>query len=286
MICLKARAKINLMLEIGERRPDGFHELETVFQTIDLSDELAFEAADEFRIQSDDPDLPTDRRNLIWRAAEALQAETGVKKGFSVFVKKRIPAGAGLGGGSSDAAATLVALDELWETNLSPETLAKLALALGSDVPFFLFGGTALGKGRGEDLERLPSVELPLVIALPEARVSTPWAYAKVDDLPNRQHHSSKPLVDALKRGNRELVALALANSFEEALFPEFPAMADLKIKLLIHGAIGSCLSGSGSAIFGIFRDQATADRAAAALQREGFAAFSTKTADQAIIPC
>jgi 4-diphosphocytidyl-2-C-methyl-D-erythritol kinase len=273
---VKAPAKINLILAVGARRPDGFHHLETIFQTIDLCDELSFQkTAGPFRITCNDPDVPTDASNLIWKAFELLQKNKKISCGCEVMLKKKIPMGAGLGGGSSDAAATLLALDQLWETHSTPAELENLAAQLGSDVPFFLRGGTALGKGRGEILEALPKApELFLVVALPEARISTPWAYARLDELPDRHFFSIAPMLEALKKENISEIARSLGNSFEEALFPALPVLANLKKKLLALGALGASLSGSGSAMFGLYENEERAKGAADCLRAEGFTAY------------
>ncbi|HBN10273.1 MAG TPA: 4-(cytidine 5'-diphospho)-2-C-methyl-D-erythritol kinase [Cyanobacteria bacterium UBA8530] len=273
---VKAPAKINLFLAIGARRPDGFHDLETIFHAIELCDELSFRKTKEsFRITCLAPDVPTDSSNLIWKAAELLKKEKGCSFGCEVELKKKVPMGAGLGGGSSDAAATLRALDRLWETHSTRGELERMAAKLGSDVPFFLGKGTALGKGRGEILESLPSLpELFLVVALPQVRISTPWAYARLDEMPARRHFSIAPMLEALKKGSLSEIAQSLGNSFEEALFPSLPILADLKKKLLSSGALGASLSGSGSAMFGLYENEEKAKRAADGLRAEGFTAY------------
>ena len=238
----KSFAKINWSLRITGRRPDGFHDLETVFQAISLHDELTFAAADRLSLTCDDPTIPTDETNLVMRAARAVGAPP-----VAIDLRKRIPAGGGLGGGSSNAATTLRALGE------GRGDLAELALTLGSDVPFFLMGGTAYATGRGEILTPLPPMTgIPLLLLLPEERVLTRDAFARVTRV-------SQPLgIDAY----RELTNFT--NDFEEPVFTMLPHLAELKQRLYDAGALWAGMSGSGSTIVGAFDDEASRDRAAA----------------------
>ncbi len=239
-------AKINWSLRITGKRADGYHDLETLFQTISLHDELTITPAERLSMECDDPSVPTDDTNLVMRAARAAG-------GGPVHIKlaKRIPAGGGLGGGSSNAAAVLKAFgcnDE------------KIALSLGSDVPFFLLGGTAYATGRGEKLVPLPPVTgVPLLLVLPEERVSTPQAFAMIRSY-------SKPLgVDAY----RDFRAEIFVNDFEEPVFARLPHLAEYKRRLLGAGAFWAGMSGSGSTIVGAFRSPALRDAARVAFKEE-----------------
>jgi 4-diphosphocytidyl-2-C-methyl-D-erythritol kinase len=237
----KSFAKINWALRITGRRADGFHDLETVFQTISLHDDLTFRDAEELSLTCDDPSIPTDASNLVLRAARAVGAEK-----VAIELRKRIPAGGGLGGGSSNAATTLRVLGE------GRADLPGLALALGSDVPFFLLGGTAYATGRGEVLTPMPSMAgIPLLLLLPEERVLTKDAFARVT-------RYSAPLgMDAYRDFS------AFTNDFEEPVFAMVPRLATLKRRLLEAGATWAGMSGSGSTIVGAFADAASRDRAA-----------------------
>lgn len=234
-------AKINWALRITGKRPDGFHDLETVFQTISLHDDLTFTPADRMSLTCDDPTIPVDDSNLVLRAARAVDAAP-----MAIDLRKRIPAGGGLGGGSSNAATTLLAL------GASRDDLPALALSLGSDVPFFLAGGTAYATGRGEILTPMPPMRgIPLLLVLPEERVLTKDAFARIT-------RSSPPLgIDAYRDFTN------FTNDFEEPVFALLPRLRKLKQRLLDAGATWAGMSGSGSTLVGAFADPAARDRAA-----------------------
>lgn len=240
----KSYAKINWSLRITGKRADGFHDLETVFQTISLHDELTFHGANALSLACDDPSIPVDDTNLVIRAARAVNATARID------LRKRIPAGGGLGGGSSNAATTLRAL--------APERrdLHEIALSLGSDVPFFLLGGTAYATGRGEILTPLDSrAGIPLLLVLPEERVSTREAFASIT-------RYSEPLgIDAYRDFS------AFTNDFEEPVFAMLPRLRQLKERLYASGARFAQLSGSGSTLFGVYENAAARDEAAAAFE-------------------
>lgn len=240
---MKSFAKINWSLRITGKRADGFHDLETIFQTISLHDELTFRPADAMSLTCDDPSIPTDETNLVLRAARAVQAPP-----TAIALRKRIPAGGGLGGGSSNAATTLRALGS------HREDLAQLALQLGSDVPFFLTGGTAYATGRGEVLTPVaPLANIPLLLVLPEEKVLTKDAFACIT-------RYSQPLgVDAYARGFE-----VFANDFEEPVFAMLPRLRELKQRLDESGATFAAMSGSGSTLFGAYESAAARDAAAA----------------------
>lgn len=235
----RSYAKINWALRITGRRPDGFHDLETVFQTISLHDELIFRLGDALSLTCDDPTIPVDETNLVMRAARAVGAPP-----VAIELRKRIPAGGGLGGGSSNAATTLL--------ELGRERLPEIALSLGSDVPFFLAGGTAYATGRGEVLTPMaPMSGIPLLLALPEERVLTKEAFARIT-------RYSPPLgIDAYRDFAN------FTNDFEEPVFALLPRLREWKERMLEAGAMWAAMSGSGSTIVGAFRDEHARDRAA-----------------------
>lgn len=237
---VRSFAKINWSLRITGKRADGYHELETVFQTVSLFDELSFRESDTLSLTCDDLSIPTDDTNLIVRAARAVNATAAID------LRKRIPAGGGLGGGSSNAVATLKALAP------DREDLPEIALTLGSDVPFFLVGGTAYATGRGEVLTPLPHMsEIPLLLVLPEERVSTREAYAHVT-------RYSEPLgIEAY----REFASFT--NDFEEPVFALYPRLRLLKERLYAAGAKWAQMSGSGSTLVGAFESTTARDIAA-----------------------
>ena len=256
--------KINLYLRVVRRREDGFHELETVFQSVGGGDTLAASPAAGLSLGCTDPSIPTDERNLVLRAAQILRSRCGAEEeGAALSLTKRTPVGAGMGGGSVDAAAALVLLAKLWGLSPSPSELAGWAAELGSDVPFFLWGGTALARGRGEELSPLPTAPLWLVFVKPPLAVSTPWAYRQW-----RLDHCDGPpveeLVEALRSGDAGRVAKGLRNDLEPGVAAEAPEIGAARAWLLEQGALAARMTGSGSVVFGVARDEAHAREIAA----------------------
>lgn len=252
-ITLAAHAKLNLHLEILGRRDDGFHELETVFQTIALHDLVTVTVRDGagITLSCDDATLPTDRRNLAWRAAESFCAGMSGDRAVDLHLAKRIPHGAGLGGGSSDAAAVLTALDRLLPGRHDPASLASLAAGLGSDVPFFLLGGTALGQGRGERLTRLADLpRLPVTVLMPDAQVATPAAFGALSAT-ERGPRTGHDAAWWTSRLDRDGVAAVLHNRLTGPAQRLCPAVGQLLAWLATQGA-PYLMSGSGAACFAL----------------------------------
>lgn len=259
MSCVeKAYAKVNLTLAVGEKRPDGYHEVVSVMQRVSLHDTLTAEQTREgITLTCSDPALPSGEENLAHRAASLFFRETGIAGGAALTLEKRIPSQAGLGGGSSDAASALLALRKLYAPALSDTELETMAAALGSDVPFFIRGGTQLTTGRGEVLSPLPPLtDGWFVIVKPTESFSTPSMYRRLDNLPPACTPPIPPL-----QGGLPALAVGLFNRFEAAI-PAGSAVWDIKARLAAYGALASLLSGSGSAVFGLF-DTETAARAA-----------------------
>jgi len=273
-LVMPAPAKVNLVLCIGGTREDGFHDLVSIFQAVEIRDTVMLSTLDapEIRVTASDARLPCDERNTAYRAARLLRDAHAPDRGVKIYLEKRIPAEAGLGGGSSDAAAVLRGLNALWGLGLSTEALLPFAAAVGSDVPFFLSAGCALVRGRGERVEPLPcSLDAHLVIAKPAVGVSTARAYAELDAL--RAGRVPEPCDDAiatmraaLERGDRAGVVRALRNDLEAPVLAMHPEIAGLKAELLARGAEGALLSGSGSAVFGLFATEDAARECAGAL--------------------
>lgn len=254
----KAYAKVNLTLAVGEKRLDGYHEVVSVMQRVSLCDTLTAEQTREgITLTCSDPALPSGEENLAHRAASLFFRETGIAGGAALTLEKRIPSQAGLGGGSSDAASALLALRKLYAPALSDTELETMAAALGSDVPFFIRGGTQLATGRGEVLSPLPPLtDGWFVIVKPTESFSTPAMYRRLDNLPPACTPPLPPL-----QGGLPALAAGLFNRFEAAI-PAGSAVWDIKARLAAYGALASLLSGSGSAVFGLF-DTETAARAA-----------------------
>jgi 4-diphosphocytidyl-2-C-methyl-D-erythritol kinase len=265
MIHAVCYAKINLTLEILARRPDGFHEIASLAHSVKLGDELRVEPADtlscEVEGRGEDPHLPADdENNLVVRAARLLAAETGVATGAHFHLRKWIPAAAGLGGGSSDAAAALLLLNELWGTHLSIPRLAKLALQLGSDVPFFLRGGAAIMRGRGEALEWLPRIEMPLVLLSPLHEIGNKTAalYRAIQPTDFSDGKVTVSAAGALRSGFA-LRDADLVNAFERPARAVFPGLARLWSAAEDVAERPFHLSGAGPTLFALVRDRADA---------------------------
>jgi 4-diphosphocytidyl-2-C-methyl-D-erythritol kinase len=265
-IACRAFAKINLDLRVLGVRPDGYHELRTTFQSIALADDLTFTASPgAFRIACDDPDCPADARNLVWRAAELVWKagrRRGAPRGVVVTIAKRIPMQAGLGGGSSDGAAAIRALASLWRVRLTRARRHRLAAAMGADVPYFLEGGTALGRNRGDRLSRLE--DLPrawVVLTVPRFGVSTREAFAWWDREVGRVGQAGRAGQAASSRQH-------ILNDLQPVVARRHPIVATLVADLERAGAFQASLSGSGSAVFGLFARRSQAERAARALRR------------------
>ena len=261
---LRAHAKINIGLHILGKRSDGYHDLETVFHEINMFDEIELEPHNQLAMTADSILVPVDETNLCLRAAQLLQSELKVEQGALIHLKKNIPVGAGLGGGSSDAAAVLIGLNKLWSLKLKNNKLRKIAAAIGSDVPFFIEGGTAYATGRGEVLQHF-GLDVPfwIVLVTPPRHVSTAWAYqslksdrqGKAIDLRNTlTEHILKP---------KKLTAV-VQNDFEATVFEVHPEILRTKEKLADCGALFSLMTGSGSSVFGFFDD---ADRAKSSIK-------------------
>lgn len=258
---VRSFGKVNLGLEVVGRRPDGYHDIRTLFQTIDLADELEFEPAADgtLRLEGDDPSIPWDAANLIHRTARLLRERTGSVRGALIRVRKRVPPGKGLGGGSANAAVTLLALNALWGLSLGLEALAGLALSAGSDVPYFLHGGLCLGEGRGEALTALP--DLPptaCLLVFPPYEISTAEVYAGFAPFLTSGAKDSK-IMRFLDTGDFGL----LENDLEKVVLQRNPELDALKRSLMEGGASLAMVSGSGSAVYGLFpeRDKALAVR-------------------------
>ena len=263
----RARAKLNLSLDVLGKRPDGFHELCMVMQSCSLADEVYVESAapGDFLAQTNRSYIPTGDKNVAVKAARAYYAALGREGGAHMRITKRIPVCAGLGGGSSDAAAVLAALNELNGGALDAAALREAALAAGSDVPFCMLGGTALAEGRGEVLTPLPGLpETDVVICMPYFNCSTPELFGRVDARKSRCRPDTAGLLAALEAGDVLGVARRMYNVFEDVLDRRAAkAVQEIKLLLLAGGALGAAMSGSGSAVFGLFPDAESARAAA-----------------------
>ena len=281
-ILLKTAAKINLYLEITGNRPDGYHDLVMILQSIDLCDhvDICKIGIDQIQVLCNNPEVPCDRTNLAYKAAALMQSVYPEIGGLEISINKQIPMGAGLAGGSANAAAVLVGIDRLWNLGLTQTQLCDLAAQLGSDIPFCVVGGTALATGRGEILSPLPDLtDLVLVVCkLRHIAISTAWAYQTfrsqgllATSLVKDQHLSSQ-MVTAIASGGDSAptkIGRLLYNDLERVVLPEYPAIAELKNRLLDQECIGAMMSGSGSTVFAIAPDLDRAHQIAEAVKTD-----------------
>lgn len=273
-----AHAKLNLGLKILDRRGDGFHDILSLFQTIDLHDKLIFEPAEngEICLFCDDPNLPVGPENLVYRAASVFQKFTGITLGVRVALKKRIPVEAGLGGGSSDAAAVLRVLNQMWEVGLSRAELCDLGAQLGSDVPFFMQKGTAIVTGRGEHLRYVPwTKDVFYVLICPRFKVPTGWAFANFKKtLTGLGDYAT--FLNSVSFNNLSVLDLSrhIENDFLPLVLDTYPETQSILTRLADAGALVSSMSGSGSTLYGVFDSKAAAEAARAQFNAEHFRAF------------
>ncbi|MDR7426212.1 MAG: 4-(cytidine 5'-diphospho)-2-C-methyl-D-erythritol kinase [Armatimonadota bacterium] len=262
---LNAYAKVNLALDVLGPREDGFHEIETVLHTVELHDTITLrEQEDGITVRTDDPAVPDDARNLVVRAAQVLRETFQVSRGVDIEIKKGIPVGSGLGGGSSDAAITLLGLVQMWKLRLNGRGLLSLAATLGSDVPFFLEGGAAIARGRGERVTWLPPLPTTwVVLARPRVEVSTAWAYQVLDLSRVWRRPDVAALVAAMRREDVAAVGRLMGNVFEELLVQHHPVVGELKQLILAGEAYGAALSGTGPTVFGLMANEAAARKTA-----------------------
>jgi len=277
-------AKINLSLRVVGRRPDGFHELDTVFQTIDLWDHLELRPGTDLRLRCNDASVPIDGRNLVLRAAELVRDRADRPcGGATIDLCKSIPAQAGLGGGSSDAAGALRLFAEYWDVHLSDTDIVDLACRLGADVPFFLTGGTARGTGRGDQIVSLrPAGPLPIVLGLAPFGVSTAEAFGALGAELTLDSNGVRFRPVFAHKWQEDNDFSLLTNDFERVVFPRWPELARFRDALLVSGARHAMLSGSGSTVYGVFADPQQAKRAARDLEARhaGWRVVATRAID------
>lgn len=278
---IRSYAKINWTLEVLFKREDGYHELRTIYQTVSLHDTLTIiETGDGIEVACNDPRVPSDETNLAFKAAALLREAAGIQKGARIEIEKRIPVAAGLGGGSSNAATTLLALTKLWKVEIDEQELIRIAASLGSDVPFFLIGGTALGVGRGEavyPVEQIVSEHLLLVN--PGFAVSTRDAYQKLSRLTRPEPALNIPFTLLAAKGISGL-PLEARNDLEEVVLTAHPEIAEVKRRLVGLSARLALMSGSGATVFGVFDNSQMTERAESVMRGAGYWAQHVRTVD------
>lgn len=256
-ITLKAPAKLNLTLDVKSRRPDGYHNIESIMHQIDLSDRVVLKEIPEgIRVESTNPLLPGGSGNLAYRAAEMFLGKYGIKKGVSIYLAKNIPLGAGLAGGSTDAAAVLKGLSQIFGLNVEPGELMGLGAKIGSDVPFCMLGGTAIAEGRGEILTPVRNLaKLHFILVNPGFSVSTARIYELLDNEKITDRPDMEKVVRALEVNDAAAVGAGLGNVMELATFKLFPELKEIKSDLLGGRAAGALMSGSGPTVFAVYEN-------------------------------
>lgn len=274
-ITRNAYAKINLGLDVTGVLPNGYHEVKMIMQNVGICDTLTFcgREDDKIVIETEEGSLPVNEDNLIYKAVLLLRRLTGDCRGVTIQLQKRIPIAAGMAGGSTDAAATLLGVNELLEMGLSRERLMEESVAIGADVPFCVMAGTALSEGIGERLTPVPAPPAAcLIVAKPDINVSTPIVYKKLDSLKGYPHPDIDAMIEALEEKDLKGVADRLGNVLELVTIEAHPIIADIKNILLEQGALGALMSGSGPSVFGIFPNEETAYAAYDVLKEADFA--------------
>ena len=269
---------MNLALEILGKRADGYHEIATVMQTVDLADRLTLEDADDLTLTTTALDVPSDGGNLALRASAALREAAKVDRGVRVGLDKRIPVAAGLGGGSANAAAVLLGLNRLWGLRWRVPRLAEVAATLGSDVPFFLTGGVALGTGRGERMSPLTGMPMALVLVNPGTPLSTAAVYGRVTSGMYSDGARTRTVMEALRTRKPARVAASLYNGLEAAAGEISGEMVRLRAALVAAGALGALMSGSGPTVFGVARSFEQARQIRARVARASWRSWAVRT--------
>ncbi len=272
-VLIHSQAKVNLSLDVCGVREDGYHTVQMIMQKCNLCDSVYLEKCDEgIALSCNLYFLPTDEKNIAYKAARLFFEETGVQGGVRIQIDKRIPVSAGLAGGSGNAAAVLQGLDMLYETGLSQEDLERMGLKLGADVPYCLRGGTVLAEGIGEVLTDLPALpRTAIVIVKPKISVSTADIYKAMDSAQITLRPDTAALIEALKAKDVQALAARMHNVMEQVTQGMHPVIGEIKNALLKHGALGAIMSGSGPSVFGLFDDFARAKKAGAALKENYF---------------
>lgn len=255
-LIMDSYAKVNLALDILYKRDDGYHEINSIMQQVSLKDTILFSDKKEgITIECQDKDLPLDSSNLVYRAWEKMKEVARTNRGIHIRIEKNIPIAAGLAGGSSNGAATLKAINQLWDLNLSQKELMGIGKSLGADIPYCILGGTAKSQGIGELLTSLkPFKDKFILLANPGIGISTAYAYGKLNL--NSDPYDIDGLIQCMEDEDLACVAKKMKNKMEEPIIKEYPIIADIKMKMLRYGALQSLMSGSGATVFGLFDDK------------------------------
>ena len=279
-IILEAFGKINLSLDVLHKRTDGYHELNTIMQQIDLKDTIILrEIKEGIIIECNDEGVPLDHTNLVYKAWEKIVERTGVNKGIHISINKKIPIASGLAGGSTDGAAVLKGLNTLWDLNLSEEELRNIGLEIGADIPFCIMGGTAHAKGIGEKLTKLKTFSNKMVLlANVGIPISTAYVYGSLNLSSIDNRIDIDKMVKYIEEDDLPRLAKNMANVMEQVVIKEYPIIDEIKKDMIRHGALGSIMSGSGPTVFGLFDDEEKLYRCKNELEKRIEKVFVAKT--------
>ncbi|MCQ2530482.1 MAG: 4-(cytidine 5'-diphospho)-2-C-methyl-D-erythritol kinase [Lachnospiraceae bacterium] len=277
--CTKAYGKVNIGLDVTGRRDDGYHLVKMILQTVDLYDEICVRKQEEgITVQTNKPFLPTDERNLAYKAAKMLMDAYDIPGGVRIDIGKNIPIAAGMAGGSTDAAAVLKLMNEIFELEIDSEEMDRLAVKLGADVPFCLRKGTYLAEGIGEELTKLPDMpHCYLAIINPHFGISTKWSYEQLDKTPDIKHPDIDQIISAMGAQDLERVSLEMGNVLERAALGKYPQIQEIKDKLKSAGALGTLMSGSGPTVFGIFAEEEECNQGLELFKGEAYGRFKSQ---------
>lgn len=280
-IILKARAKINLSLDVLNKRTDGYHDVKMIMQTVELHDSVLIKKQREsgIKISCNSPCIPTNNKNIVYKIAEKIINDYEISDGIYINLKKKIPVAAGLGGGSSNAAAVLIGLNKIFDLGLSINELIKIGEKFGADIPYCILGGTALAEGIGEKLTILPPLsETTILICKPLMNISTAYVYDKLDLNKISSRPNTDLIIAAIKNKEISKVAQNMVNVLESVTGEEEPAIKEIKSELLSCGALGASMSGTGTSVFGIFENRHDALKCIKGLKKYSKENFVTKT--------
>ncbi|MCQ2508085.1 MAG: 4-(cytidine 5'-diphospho)-2-C-methyl-D-erythritol kinase [Dorea sp.] len=272
---LKAHGKVNLALDVLGRRPNGYHDVKMVMQSLEIYDDVSVEKTEEAGIvvTTNRPDLPVDRSNLAYKAADMLLSEFGIQEGVKIHLEKHIPVAAGMAGGSTDGAAVLIGVNEIFELGLTEQELRDRGVKLGADVPYCIMQGTVLAEGIGEELSRLaPMPQCHVLLAKPPVGVSTKIVYEKLDSYEGYAHPDVDAVVGGLKEGNLAKITSNMGNVLEQVTADMYPEITRIENLMKECGALNSMMSGSGPTVFGIYDKEETAMKAMEVMKESGLA--------------
>src|SRR6056297_2933631 len=279
---IKAYGKINLYFELVDKRKDGFHNIKSIMQNIDLYDEIILEEIEKgINIESNLRDIPLDERNTVYKAVEIIKDKYKIEKGLNIFLQKKIPHQAGLGGGSSDAAAVIEVLDKIWDINMGKDERNLIASQIGTDVHFFLEGGTSYIKGKGDITKKIKDFNWNHIMLIkPEINISTPYVYSKVKVEDLSKDDGDKILDIYRERSKTELISY-FKNDLENIVFKEFKEIEDIKKTMIENKALVSLMSGSGSTVFGFFENKKDMDKCRKIMKKNYKQVITTKTIEK-----